>query len=108
MGVVARVELCEIVVEVRRVFDGVTAVALVFEEDGQSLFCGYALQSGRRFEEKQSFYELNGEWDMHSAVFIYFYPHITCVYICVSFTKIYVKLINLNMLFRCFTRSFFI
>ena len=32
------------------------------------MICGYAPQSGRRFEDKQSFYdELKCEWDMHSA-----------------------------------------
>ena len=32
------------------------------------LICGYALQSGSRLEEKQSFYDLlTGEFDMHSA-----------------------------------------
>ena len=32
------------------------------------LICGYAPQSGRSFEEKQSFYdELTCKWDMHSA-----------------------------------------
>ena len=45
------------------------AVVLVFEEDVLRLICRYALQSGRRSEEKQSFCsELKGEWDMHSAV----------------------------------------
>ena len=33
-----------------------------------SLICGYALQSGRRLEEKQSFYgRQKCEWDMHSG-----------------------------------------
>ena len=32
------------------------------------LICGYAPQSGRRLEEKQSFYdERKCEWDMHYA-----------------------------------------
>ena len=32
------------------------------------LICGYASQSGRSFEEKQSFYDkLKCEWDKHSA-----------------------------------------
>ena len=32
------------------------------------LICGYAPQSGRSLEEKQSFYDgLKYEWDMHSA-----------------------------------------
>ena len=60
-------ELCEMVVEVRRVSDRVMSV-VVFEEDVLRLICGYAPQSGRSFEEKQSFYdELKCEWDMHSA-----------------------------------------
>ena len=42
---------------------------VVLEEDVLRLICGYALQSGRSLEEKQSFYdELKCEWDMHSAV----------------------------------------
>ena len=41
---------------------------VVFEEDVLRLICGYALQSGRPLEEKQSFYDkLICEWDMHSA-----------------------------------------
>ena len=41
---------------------------MVFEEDAQKLICGYAPQSGRCLEERQSFYdELKGECDMHSA-----------------------------------------
>ena len=36
--------------------------------DELRLICGYATQSGRRMEEKQSFYDiLKCEWDMHSA-----------------------------------------
>ena len=53
--------------KVRRVSDRVILV-VVFEEDVLRLICGYALQSGRRLEEKQFFYdELKYEWDMHSA-----------------------------------------
>ena len=60
-------ELLEMVVEVRRVSDGVMTV-VVFEEDVLRLICGYAPQSGRSLEEKQSFYDgLKCEWDMHSA-----------------------------------------
>ena len=33
-----------------------TLVVHVFEEDVLRLICGYAPQSGRRLEEKQSFY----------------------------------------------------
>ena len=44
------------------------SVVVVFEEDVLRLICGYALQSGRTLEGKQSFYvELKCEWDMHSA-----------------------------------------
>ena len=39
-------------VDVRRVSDGVMTV--VFEEDVLRLICGYAPQSGRSLEEKQS------------------------------------------------------
>ena len=39
-------ELCEKVVEVRRVSD---RVITVFEEDVLRLFCGYVPQSGSRF-----------------------------------------------------------
>ena len=48
-------ELCEKVVEVRRVSDGVMTVVAVFEEDVLSLICGYALQSGRSLEEISPF-----------------------------------------------------
>ena len=55
-------ELCEKVVEVRRVSDRVMAVVLVFEEYVLRLISRYALQSGRHLEEKQSLYdELKGE-----------------------------------------------
>ena len=47
-------ELCEEVVEVRRVSDRVMIVVLVFEEDVLRLIYGYAAQSGRCLEE-QSF-----------------------------------------------------
>ena len=43
-------------------------VIVVFEEDVLRLICAYARQNGRRYEEKQSYYdELKGEWDIHSA-----------------------------------------
>ena len=45
-------------VEIRRVSNGVMAVVLVFEVDVLRLICGYAPQSGRSLEEKQSFYDL--------------------------------------------------
>ena len=67
VGVMVKEELCEKVVEVRRVSGRVMTV-VVFEEDVLRLICGCALQGGRSFEEKLSFYdELTGEWDMHSA-----------------------------------------
>ena len=45
------------------------AAVLVFEEDVLRLICRHAPQSGKSFEENQSFYdELNSDWDMHSAV----------------------------------------
>ena len=47
-------ELCEKVVEVRRVSDRVMIV-IVFKEDVLKLICGYAPQSGRGLEEKHSF-----------------------------------------------------
>ena len=50
-------ELCEKVVEVRRVNHGVIAVVMVFEENVLKQICGYALQSGSSWEEKQSFYD---------------------------------------------------
>ena len=60
-------DLCEKVVEIRRVSDGVLTV-VVFEEDELRLICGYAPQSGSHLEEKQSFYnELKCESDMHST-----------------------------------------
>ena len=43
-------------VEVRRVSDRVMTV-VVFEKNVLRLICGYAPQSGRRLEEKQSFYD---------------------------------------------------
>ena len=67
VGVVVKEELCEKMVEVRRVSDRVMTL-VVFEEDVLRLICGYTPQSGRSMEEKHSFYdELKGEWDMHSA-----------------------------------------
>ena len=41
-------ELCEVVVDKRRVIDRMMAVVLVFEEDVLRLICGYAPQSGRK------------------------------------------------------------
>ena len=60
-------ELCDKMVEVKRVSDRVMTV-LAFEEDVLRLICGYSLQSGRSLEEKQSFHEeLKGEWDVHNT-----------------------------------------
>ena len=60
-------ELCEQVLGVRRVSDGVMTV-VVFEEDVLRQILVYAPQSGSSFEEKQSFNdELKCEWDMHSS-----------------------------------------
>ena len=67
MGVIVKEDLCEKVVEVRMVSDGVMTVVVVFEKDVLRLTCGYAPQSGDILK-KQSFYdELKGEWDMYSA-----------------------------------------
>ena len=61
-------ELCEKALEVRGASDRVMTV-VVFDEDVLRLICGYALLSGRSFEEKQSFYdELKYECKMHSQV----------------------------------------
>ena len=65
--VMVKEELCNVVVGVRKMSDIVMTVVVVFEEDVLRLICGCAPQSGRRLEEKQSFYELKCEWDMHSA-----------------------------------------
>ena len=51
-------ELCEKVVEVRRVSDRAMAVVLAFEEDVLKILCRYALQSGRSFDEN-SLYMMN-------------------------------------------------
>ena len=50
--VMEKEELCENVLEVRRVSDRVMTV-VVFEEDVLRLICGYALQRGLSFDEKQ-------------------------------------------------------
>ena len=42
MGVMVMEELCEKVVDVRRVCDRVMTVVLVFEKDELRLICGYA------------------------------------------------------------------
>ena len=45
VGVMVKEELCEKVVEVRRVNDRVMAVVLIFEEDMLRLICRYAPRS---------------------------------------------------------------
>ena len=60
-------KLCEKVLEVRMVSDRMKTVVL-FEACVLRLICGYAPQSGKSLEEKQSFYDkLKCEWDMNSA-----------------------------------------
>ena len=54
VGVMVKEELCEKVVEVRRICDGVVTV-VVFEEDVLRFICGYAPQSRSRLDDKQSF-----------------------------------------------------
>ena len=56
VGVVVKEELCEKMLEVRMVSDGVMAVVIVFLKDVLRLICGYAPQNGRTFEKRQSFY----------------------------------------------------
>ena len=46
MGANVKEELCEKVVEVRRVSDRVMAVVVVYEEDVLRLICGYGMQGG--------------------------------------------------------------
>ena len=66
VGVMVKEELCEKVVDARRVSD--SDDCCFFEEDVLRLICGYDPQSGRSLEEKQSFYdELKCEWDIQSA-----------------------------------------
>ena len=48
-------ELSEKVVEVRRVNDRVMTLVVAFEVDVLRLICGYAPQSGKSLEVKQSF-----------------------------------------------------
>ena len=68
MGVIVKGELCEKVVEVRRLSNRVMTLVVVFEKDVLRFICGYVPQGGRSLENKQSIYdELKCEWDMHSA-----------------------------------------
>ena len=55
VGVMVKKELCEQVVEVRRLSDRVMTVVVVFEQDVLRLICGYAPQSGRSLEENSLF-----------------------------------------------------
>ena len=55
MGVLVKDELCEMVVEVRKVSDRVMTFVVIFEDYVLRLICGYAPQSGRSFEEKRLF-----------------------------------------------------
>ena len=50
VGVFVEEELCEKVVEIRRVSDNVMSVVFVFNEDVLSWICGYSPQSGISFE----------------------------------------------------------
>ena len=64
VGVVVKEELCEEVVEVRRLRSD-DCCCCCFLEDVVRLTCEYAAQSGRSLEEKLSFYdELKCEWDV--------------------------------------------
>ena len=66
-GVMVKEELCEKVLEVRRVRDRVMTL-VILEADVLRMICEYAPQCGRRSEKTQYFYdELKCEWDMHST-----------------------------------------
>ena len=65
MGVMVKVELCEEVGDVIKVSDRV--LLLFFKKGLLRLICGYAPQSGRPLEERQSFVMAKCECDMHSA-----------------------------------------
>ena len=67
VGVIVKEEQCENVGEERRGHDREMTV-VIYEAGELRLISGHAPQSGRRLEEKQSFYdEVKCEWDMHSA-----------------------------------------
>ena len=57
VGVVVKNELCDKMVDIRRVSDRVMTVVVVLEMDVLRLMYGYAPQSGRSLHEKQSFYD---------------------------------------------------
>ena len=52
VGVMVKEELCEKVVEVRRVSNRVMTVVAIFEGDVLRLICGYSSQSVRSIKEK--------------------------------------------------------
>ena len=52
VGVLVKEELCEMVVEVRKVSDRVMTFVVIFEDYVPRLICGFAPQSGRCLEEK--------------------------------------------------------
>ena len=56
MGVMAKEELCENVAEARRASERVMTVVAVLVDNVLRLIYGYALRSGRSFEEKSSFF----------------------------------------------------
>ena len=67
VGDIVKEGLCRKVVEVSMVSDRVMTI-VVFWEDVLRLISGYAPQSGRSLEEKQSFYdEPKGGWNMYSV-----------------------------------------
>ena len=55
VGVMVKEELCDDVVEVKRVSDRVMTLVVVFEEDLLRFICWYALQSGGCVKEKTVF-----------------------------------------------------
>ena len=60
-------ELCDKVIEVRRVSDRVMSFVVVFEENILRLIYRHPPQNGRSLEENQSFYDWpKCEWDAHS------------------------------------------
>ena len=60
-------ELCEKMVDVRRVSDRVMAVLLFFEEGVMRLFVGMLRKVKEDFEKNCCYGELKCERDMHSA-----------------------------------------
>ena len=66
-GVLVKEELYDRVIEVRRVYDRVMSLAVVFEEKVVRVVCPYAPQGGKSMEEKSNFpmkiYQENGPLD---------------------------------------------